>query len=96
MLPSDAGICTSGEPGASWIIMLTLTCFLPTATILVFLLEYVKLWLPWRPWRIFAHALLGWTLFPLRYLDLMFFRRTSSGRIGNHCFAWFRKPEISK
>jgi SAM-dependent methyltransferase len=66
----------------------------PTATILVFILEYVKLWLPWRPWRIFAHALLGWTLFPLRYLDLLFFRRTNSGRIGNHCFVWYRKPKI--
>lgn len=67
----------------------------PTATILAFILEYVKSWFPWRPWRIFAHGLVGWIFFPLRYLDLLFFRRTNPGRIGNHCFVWFRKPEVS-
>jgi len=63
----------------------------PTATILVFLLEYVKLWFPWRAWRIVAHGALGWLLFPLRYLDFLFFRSRHMGRIGNHCYVWLRK-----
>lgn len=64
----------------------------PTATLLVFLLEYVKLWLPWRAWRVLAHGTLGWLLFPLRYLDRLFFRSAQAGRIGNHCYIWLRKP----
>jgi SAM-dependent methyltransferase len=63
----------------------------PTATILVFVLEYVKLWLPWRIWRILVHGVLGWVLFPFRYLDLLFFRFGLGGPIGNHCYVWFRK-----
>ena len=63
----------------------------PTATMLVFTLEYVKLWFPWRAWRIVAHGVVGWLLFPLRYLDLMFFRSARVGGIGNHCYIWFRK-----
>ena len=63
----------------------------PTATMLIFLLEYVKMWLPWRAWRIVAHGVLGWLLFPLRYLDLLFFRSPYAGRIGNHCYLWLRK-----
>ena len=64
----------------------------PTATMLVFTLEYVKLWLPWRAWRILAHGVLGWLLFPLRYLDLLFINTPRAGRIGNHCYLWIRKP----
>lgn len=63
----------------------------PTATMLVFVLEYVKLWFPWRPWRIFAHEVVGWFLFPMRYLDLLFFRTRRVGIIGNHCYLWLRK-----
>jgi SAM-dependent methyltransferase len=65
----------------------------PTATLLVFLLEYVKLWLPWRIWRALAHGILGWILFPARYLDLILLRRPEAGRMGNHCYIWLRKPE---
>jgi SAM-dependent methyltransferase len=65
----------------------------PTATMLVFLLEYVKLWLPWRWWRILAHGVLGWLLFPFRYLDLVLARSPQAGRIGNHCYLWLRKPK---
>jgi SAM-dependent methyltransferase len=65
----------------------------PTATLLVFVLEYVKLWFPWRAWRILAHGILGWLLFPLRYLDLLLLRRPEAGRIGNHCYVWLRKNE---
>jgi hypothetical protein len=64
----------------------------PTATMLVFVLEYVKLWLPWRAWRGAVHVILGWLLFPFRYLDLLFFRSSRAGRIGNHCFLWLKKP----
>jgi hypothetical protein len=58
---------------------------------LVFTLEYAKLLLPWRWWRVLAHGVFGWLLFPLRYLDLAFFRRARAGRIGNHCYIWLRK-----
>jgi len=65
----------------------------PTATMLVFVLEYVKLWLPWRAWRALVHVVLGWLLFPLRYLDLLLFRSPRVGQLGNHCFLWLRKPD---
>jgi SAM-dependent methyltransferase len=65
----------------------------PSATLSVFLLEYTKLLLPWRAWRAFAHGVLGWLLFPLRYLDLLLFRSPYAGRMGNHCYLWLRKPE---
>lgn len=64
----------------------------PTATMLVFTIEYAKLLLPWKAWRALAHGVLGWLLFPLRYLDLLFFRTSRAGRIGNHCYLWLRKP----
>jgi len=64
----------------------------PTATMLVFTLEYVKLWLPWRAWRAFVHVTLGWLLFPFRYLDLLLFRSRRVGQLGNHCYLWLRKP----
>lgn len=63
----------------------------PTATLLVFVLEYVKLWLPWRPLRAIAHGVLGWLLFPLRYLDVLLRRSPRAARIGNHCYLWARK-----
>jgi SAM-dependent methyltransferase len=64
----------------------------PTATLLVFVLEYAKLLAPWRAWRAVAHVILGWLLFPLRYLDLWLLRTASAGRMGNHCYLWLRKP----
>jgi len=63
----------------------------PTATMLVFGLEYVKLWFPWRWWRVAAHGALGWLVFPLRYLDVLFRNSPYAGRIGNHCYLWLRK-----
>jgi SAM-dependent methyltransferase len=63
----------------------------PTATLLVFFLEYVKVWLPWRPLRVVAHGVLGWVLFPLRYLDVILRHAPRAGRIGNHCYIWLRK-----
>jgi len=53
---------------------------------------YVKLLLPWRAWRAVAHFGLGWLLFPFQYLDLILFKRPNAGRIGNHCYMWYRKP----
>ena len=65
----------------------------PTATLLVITIEYVKLLLPFRAWRVVAHGVLGWLLFPLRYLDLILFRFPEARRIGNHCYLWLRKPK---
>jgi SAM-dependent methyltransferase len=65
----------------------------PTATLLVFTIEYAKLLLPWRWWRVAAHGVLGWTLFPLRYLDLLLLQTPHAGRLGNHCYLWLRKRE---
>ncbi|HZT37411.1 MAG TPA: methyltransferase domain-containing protein [Bryobacteraceae bacterium] len=64
----------------------------PTATLLVFVIEYAKLLLPFRWWRILTHGILGWLLFPLRYLDLILLRSPRAARIGNHCYLWLRKP----
>ena len=64
----------------------------PTATALVFSIEYAKMLLPWRAWRAAAHFALGWLLFPLRYMDLVLMRSPYSGRLGNHCYLWLRKP----
>ena len=64
----------------------------PTATLLVMLIEYAKLLLPFRWWRILAHGVLGWMLFPLRYLDLWLLRSPEQARrLGNHCYLWVRK-----
>jgi SAM-dependent methyltransferase len=64
----------------------------PTGTLLVFTIEYVKLLFPFRAWRVVSHGVLGWLLFPLRYLDLLLFRSPDVHRIGNHCYLWLRKP----
>ncbi len=64
----------------------------PTATLLVFLLEYCKLWMPSKRLRQIAHFLLGWLLFPLRYLDLILFRIGRVGNIGNHFYFYIQKP----
>jgi SAM-dependent methyltransferase len=63
----------------------------PTATMLVFTLEYAKLLFPWRWWRVVSHGVLGWLLFPLRYLDVVLLRSPEARRIGNHCYVWLRK-----
>ena len=63
----------------------------PTATLLVFFIEYVKLLLPFRAWRVVAHGVCGWILFPLRYLDLWLLRSGEARRLGNHCYLWLKK-----
>ncbi len=64
----------------------------PAATLLITLLEFAKMLLPWRWWRVLAHGLLGWALFPFRYLDLWLLRSAYADRLGNHCYLWLRKP----
>ena len=64
----------------------------PSATMLVFTFEFVKMLLPWKSWRALAHTALGWTLWPLRYLDVYLLRSPYVHRLGNHCFIWLRKP----
>jgi SAM-dependent methyltransferase len=63
----------------------------PTATLLVFVIEYAKLLVPLRAWRVAAHFVLGWLLFPFRYLDLWLLRTPRAARLGNHCYLWLRK-----
>jgi SAM-dependent methyltransferase len=64
----------------------------PAATLLVMTLEFAKILLPWRWWRVAAHGVLGWLLWPLRYLDLWLARSPYAARLGNHCYLWLRKP----
>jgi SAM-dependent methyltransferase len=64
----------------------------PTATLLVFAIEYAKQIFPYRAWRAAMHLICGWLLFPLRYLDLVFLRSPNAHRIGNHGYLWLRKP----
>lgn len=63
----------------------------PTATLLVFLVEWAKLWFRSQTVRALVHCVLGWILWPLRYADLYFFRTGRAGRLGNHCYVWFQK-----
>lgn len=64
----------------------------PAATLLITLLEFAKMMFPWRWWRLLAHGVLGWVLFPLRYLDLYLLRSPYAARLGNHCYVWLWKP----
>jgi SAM-dependent methyltransferase len=63
----------------------------PTATLLAFLLEYLKLWFPNRTLKKAAYAAAGWLLFPLRYLDWLLLRSPDAAQMGNHCYVWARK-----
>jgi SAM-dependent methyltransferase len=63
----------------------------PTATLLVFLVEYLKLWAPSRPGKQIVYLVFGWLLFPLRYLDWLLLRKSDAGQLGNHCYLWARK-----
>jgi hypothetical protein len=62
----------------------------PTATILTFVLEYVKICAP-RPLRRPAYAAAGWVLWPLRYLDLWLNRRPDAHVLANSIYALARK-----
>jgi len=64
----------------------------PAATWILFTVEFAKMLLPWRWWRILAHGTLSLLLWPLRYLDLFLTTSARGARLGNHCYAWMRKP----
>jgi SAM-dependent methyltransferase len=64
----------------------------PTATLLIVILEYAKTVLPWGPLPAIVHGVLGWVLFPFRYVDVLLRRSARAHRIGNHCYIWLRKP----
>ncbi len=63
----------------------------PTATLLVFTLEYLKLWFPNRLLKRAVYLVAGWILFPLRYLDWFLIGKKDAAQIGNHCYVWARK-----
>jgi hypothetical protein len=63
--------------------------------LLVIAIEYIKLLLPFRAWRVVSHGLCGWLLFPLRYADILLLRSADARRIGNHCYLWLRKPQLN-
>lgn len=64
----------------------------PAATLLIVVLEFAKMLLPWRWWRVVSHGVLGWLLFPLRYLDHWLLASPYAERLGNHCYVWLKKP----
>ncbi len=63
----------------------------PTATLLIVVIEYVKIWMPFRWMKRGAWAVLGWLLFPLRYLDALLWRNPDARQLGNHGYVWARK-----
>ncbi len=63
----------------------------PTATLLAFVLEYVKLLTP-RPLRRVTYGVSGWLLWPLRYLDAWLMSKPEAKILGNHVYALVRKP----
>ena len=64
----------------------------PTATLLTYLLEYVKFVAP-RGFGSVAYALAGWCLWPLRYVDLLLNRRSDAHRLANSIYALVRKRD---
>jgi hypothetical protein len=63
----------------------------PTATWLVFTLEYMKSWFK-GPWlRSGVHFVVGWILFPLRYLDAFWYWKKTTQRMGNHHYLYAEK-----
>ena len=63
----------------------------PTATMLAFFLEYLKLWTPGRLPKKAVWAAGAWLLWPLRYLDVWLLKRPEAGLLGNHGYVWARK-----
>lgn len=63
----------------------------PTATLLTFLLEYVKIVSP-RRLRKAAYGVCGWLLWPFRYLDWWLMQKPEAAVLGNHVYALVEKP----
>lgn len=68
----------------------------PSATWIVFTLEYAKSWFSSRWTRGAVHFVLGWLLFPLRYLDAWLLEKPNARRIGNHHFLFVRKSSENR
>lgn len=62
----------------------------PTAALLTFFLDYVKLLTPAFPRG--AYAAVGWIVWPLRYLDRILLKRPESHVLANSIYALVRKP----
>lgn len=60
----------------------------PTATLLITVIEYVKLLMPANWMKKGVWVVLGWVLSPLRYLDLLLAKRPDAKQIGNHAYVW--------
>jgi SAM-dependent methyltransferase len=67
----------------------------PTATWLVFTLEYAKLWFRSRWLKRLSYLLLGWMLFPLRYFDVLLLRKADARQIGNHYYVYAKKESAT-
>lgn len=63
----------------------------PTATLLTFILEYVRLWFPLRL-APYAYAMAGWVLWPMRYLDCILNRSSRASVLANTIWIHARKP----
>lgn len=66
----------------------------PTATLLTFFLEYVRLWVPERFSSAVYHAV-AWIVWPARYLDLWLNRSPRAHILANTIWAVARKPRAS-
>ncbi len=64
----------------------------PTATLLTFLLDYVKVVTP-RSLQRPAYAAVGWIVWPLRYLDLWLYRKPHAHVLANSIYAFARKDD---
>jgi SAM-dependent methyltransferase len=64
----------------------------PTATILSFALEYVKLISP-KPLKKMAYAFCGWLVWPFRYVDVWLNKKPDACILANHFYVLARKPQ---
>jgi SAM-dependent methyltransferase len=62
----------------------------PTATLLAFMIEYVKLLCP-GPLKRPAYVIFSWIVWPLRYLDLYLNRKADAQILANHIYVLAQK-----
>ena len=98
-MPGRSGRNTNGE-GPFWIVVDDLKQFEvvkvgirtgPTATLLTFFLEFMKL-LSLKPFKRAAYFFFAWLVWPLRYLDVWLNRKPDAHILANHIYALVRKP----
>ncbi len=63
----------------------------PTATLLAFLLEYVKNSNS-QKLETLSYAAFGWLVWPLRYIDFWLIERSGAYILANHIYALVRTP----